>query len=60
MTLLNTTAEDMGTYTCLAVNDEGSGNMITELQVLGELAVLQLALGPFTFHITFSFFLFFA
>ena len=60
VTLLNTTAEDMGTYTCLAVNDEGSGNMTTELQVLGKLAVLQLALGPFTFHIIFSFFLFFA
>ena len=36
LTLLNTTAEDTGTYTCSAVNDEGLGNMTTELQVLGE------------------------
>ena len=36
LTLLNTTAEDTGTYTCLAVNDEGSSNWTTELQVLGE------------------------
>ena len=36
LTLLNTTAEDIGTYTCSAVNDGGSGNMTTELQVLGE------------------------
>ena len=36
LTLLNTTAEDTGTYTCLAVNDEGSSNWSTELQVLGE------------------------
>ena len=36
LTLLNTTAEDIGTYTCSAVNDEGSDNMTTELQVLGE------------------------
>ena len=36
LTLLNTTAEDIGTYTCSAENDEGSGNMTTELQVLGE------------------------
>ncbi len=36
LTLLDTTADDIGTYTCSAVNDEGSGNMTTELQVLGE------------------------
>ena len=36
LTLLNTTAEDIGTYTCSAVNAEGSTNMTTELQVLGE------------------------
>ena len=41
LTLLNTTAEDTGTYTCSAVNSVGSGNMTTELQVLGELALLQ-------------------
>ena len=41
LTLLNTTAEDTGMYTCSAVNYEGSVNMITELQVLGELALLQ-------------------
>ena len=40
LTLLNTTAEDIGTYICSAVNSVGSGNMITELQVLGELALL--------------------
>ena len=40
LTLLNTTAEDIGTYTCSAVNGVGSGNMTTELQVLGELALL--------------------
>ena len=36
LTLLNTTAEDIGTYTCSAVNVEGFVNMTTELQVLGE------------------------
>ena len=36
LTLLNTTAEDIGTYTCSAVNDERITNMTTELQVLGE------------------------
>ncbi len=36
LTLLNSTAEDTSTYTCLAVNDEGSSNLTTELQVLGE------------------------
>ena len=36
LTLLNTTAEDTGTYTCSAVNTEGMNNMTTELQVLGE------------------------
>ena len=40
LTLLNTTSEDIGTYTCSAVNSVGLGNMITELQVLGELALL--------------------
>ena len=39
LTLLNTTSEDTGTYTCSAVNGVGSGNMTTELQVLGELAL---------------------
>ena len=38
LTLLNTTSEDIGTYTCSAVNVEGMANMTTELQVLGELA----------------------
>ena len=42
LTLLNTTAEDIGNYTCSAVNVEGMINMTTELQVLGELALLQL------------------
>ena len=36
LTLLNTTAEDTGTYICSAVNTEGITNMTTELQVLGE------------------------
>ena len=36
LTLLNTTAEDIGTYNCSAVNDVGSTNMTTELRVLGE------------------------
>ena len=36
LTLLNTTAEDIGTYTCSAENAERSTNMTTELQVLGE------------------------
>ena len=36
LTLLSTTAEDIGNYTCLAVNSEGFANMTTELQVLGE------------------------
>ena len=36
LTLLNTTAEDIGTYTCSAENDEGSTTTTTELQVLGE------------------------
>ena len=36
LTLLNTTAEDTGTYTCSAENDEGMTIMTTELQVLGE------------------------
>ena len=36
LTLLNTTAEDTGTYTCSAVNSEGMTSMNTELQVLGE------------------------
>ena len=41
LTLLNTTAEDTGMYTCSAENSVGLGNMTTELQVLGELALLQ-------------------
>ena len=36
LTLLNTTAEDTGTYTCSAENDEGMTIMTSELQVLGE------------------------
>ena len=36
LTLLNTTAEDSGTYTCSAENDEGMTIMTTELEVLGE------------------------
>ena len=36
LTLLNTTAEDIGTYTCSAVNDVGLTNRTTELRVLGE------------------------
>ena len=36
LTLLNTTSEDIGNYTCSAVNVEGSTNMTTELVVLGE------------------------
>ena len=36
LTLLNTTAEDIGTYNCSAVNGVGSDSMTTELQVLGE------------------------
>ena len=40
LTLLNTTSEDTGTYTCSAVNSVGSVNMTTELQVLGKLALL--------------------
>ena len=41
VTIVDTTSEDTGTYTCSAVNSVGSGNMITELQVLGELALLR-------------------
>ena len=40
LTLLNTTSVDTGTYTCSAVNNERSSNMISELQVLGKLALL--------------------
>ena len=36
LALLNTTAEDSGTYTCSAVNGEGSTSETTELQVWGE------------------------
>ncbi len=43
LTLLNTTAEDTGTYTCSAVNYVGSTSTTTELLVLGELALLLLA-----------------
>ena len=41
LTLLNTTSEDIGTYTCSAVNDVGSDSMTTELRVLGEYTLLQ-------------------
>ena len=41
LTLLNTTSEDIGTYTCFAKNIEGSDSMTTELQVLGEYTLLQ-------------------
>ena len=40
LTLLSTTSEDIGIYICSAVNSVGLDNMTTELQVLGELAVL--------------------
>jgi len=43
LTLLNTTSVDIGTYTCSAVNDEGSTSTTSELLVLGELALLHLA-----------------
>ena len=36
LTLLDTISEDSGTYNCSTVNGEGSTNMTTELQVLGE------------------------
>ena len=36
LTLLNTTSEDTGTYTCSAVNDEGITSTSIKLQVLGE------------------------
>ena len=36
LTLLNTTAEDTGTYTCSAVNIEGLTNKAIEIQVFGE------------------------
>ena len=36
LTLLSTTSEDIGTYTCSAVNAEGSTYRTTELRVLGE------------------------
>ena len=36
LTLLNTTAEDTGTYICSAENDEGMTIMTTELRVWGE------------------------
>ena len=36
LTFLNTISEDIGTYNCSAVNDVGSTNMTTELQVLSE------------------------
>ena len=44
LTLLNTTSVDIGTYTCSAENDEGMTIMTTELEVLGELALLHLAM----------------
>ncbi len=48
LTLLNTTAEDTGTYTCSAANSERMTNMTTELLVLGELALL---LGEWGEHV---------
>ena len=36
LTLLSATSMNIGTYTCSAVNGEGSANMTTELLVLGE------------------------
>ena len=36
LTFLNTTAENIGTYTCSAVNGEALTDTTTELQVLGE------------------------
>ena len=36
LTLLNTSAEDIGIYTCSAVNDEGMTSTSTELRVLGD------------------------
>ena len=39
LTILNTTSENTGTYTCSSVNSVGLGNMTTELQVLGKLAL---------------------
>ena len=36
LTLLNTTLEDDGTYTCSVMNDNGMTSTTTELQVLGE------------------------
>ena len=56
LTLLNTTAEDTGYYTCSAENSVGSGNMTTELQVLGELALLHLAMYRSCQHLNLSFF----
>ena len=50
LTLLNTTSEDTGTYTCSAVNDEGLTFMTTGLLVLGELVLLHLpCIGPMYF-----------
>ena len=47
LTFLNTTAEDIGNYTCSAVNVVRLTNMTTKLKVLGELALLQIyTLGP--------------
>ena len=40
VTVTDTTSKDIGIYICSAVNSVGSGNMITELQVLGKLALL--------------------
>ena len=41
LTLLNTTAEDIGTYTCSAVNTKGMTSTTTELRVLGECKPVQ-------------------
>ena len=49
LTLLNTTSESIGTYTCSVVNDVGSTNMTTELQVMGEYTqLLHICISPFT------------
>ena len=56
LTLLNTTSEDTGTYTCSAVNDEGSTSLTTGLLVLGELVLLHLpCIGPMYFLLFFLF-----
>ena len=52
LTLLNTTADDIGTYTCSAVNGVGPTNiMTTELGVLGELGLLEIYMHCFHLHL---------